>query len=70
MSNYRLVFAPGETPVRFVAFTARDPGEAFLIAQQYHSRAQLWKEDEYVCTLQQSGGDRGFWVITQEAASR
>ena len=71
MPNFRVVLVRGEneTPIRAVNVTARDAADALLIAQRHQGLAELWKDDEYVCTLRRGGANSEVWIISSEGAS-
>lgn len=71
MRTYRLIFRGPRNgrPFSSVTFVGDDPAEALLLAQRYESPAELWVEDQFLCTLQRTG-DRGeLWVISGRPAA-
>jgi hypothetical protein len=66
MPNYRVVFLEplGETPVRSISFEGEDAGQALLLAQNHDGPAELWREDQRVCTLVRTGNCGELWVIS------
>ena len=72
MPNYRLVFTnPSERkPIRSINFSARDPGQALLLAQRHNSPAELWVEDKHLCTLRRTGAKGEIWVISGGQSDR
>lgn len=70
MPNYRLVFAkPGRAKAAAsVDFTARDAGEALILAQRHEGPAELWEGEAHLCTLQRSGKSGQFWIISGNEA--
>lgn len=71
MANFRLVFPDWkDRPIRSIAFTAADAGEALLIAQRHDAPAELWREDERICTIDTMAGKGSMWVIGPGGARR
>lgn len=65
MPNYKLVFDKrSAAPVRSISFSGEDASEVFLIAQKYDCPAELWVEDEHLCTLARSGNSGEIWVLS------
>lgn len=72
MPTYRVVFLEplGETPVRSISFDGDDAGQALLLAQNHDGPAELWQEDQRVCTLLRSGNYGELWVISNRPQKR
>lgn len=72
MPYYRVVLARGNRsePIHSVVFDARDAADALLIAQHHDGAAELWKDDQYVCTLRRSGANGEVWVISGSGEGR
>ena len=71
MPNYRLVFAERltDTPIRSISFTSTDAREALLLAQHHKGPAELWEEDQHLCTLVRMGSCGEIWVISGKRAT-
>jgi hypothetical protein len=69
MPNYKLVFSErSNAPVRSIAFSGTDAAEVFLLAQRYEGPAELWVEEQHVCTLARSGNSGEVWVLSGHRA--
>ena len=71
MPNYRLVFAErlADTPIRSISFTSKDAREALLLAQHHDGPAELWEENQHLCTLIRTGSAGEIWVISGKRAT-
>ena len=65
MPKYRLVFPHGKSTTAPVEFVAPDARQALIIAQRHEGPAELWCEDEHICTLDTVSEECAMWFITQ-----
>jgi len=67
MPNYRLQFSGTDQPkpIQAVTWSARNPRDAFIMAQGHTGPTELWKDDEHVCTLQRIGLEGEIWLISR-----
>lgn len=69
MPDYQLVFknSAKDSPIKSVRFRGKDAGEALIIAQRHQCPAELWSDNQHICTLSRGGNDGQVWVISRGA---
>lgn len=67
MPCYHVIFKePTSRGPHALSFTAADAGQALAIAQRQSGQAEIWCEEEFLCSIEQSGTEHGFWMISPD----
>lgn len=68
MPDFCLIFrTPSASQPQIASIAAKDAHEAFVLAQRYGGPAELWSDDQHICTLDRAGDAGSMWVITRGA---
>ena len=65
MTEYSVLFADRSSEPRVVSFNSNAPLQALTVAQRHCCPAHLFRDGDYLCTIEHWGG---FWIISKDPA--